>query len=374
MLSYGSFRFLVVPLLGAFACVAAAPTSAQITLAQISSFTGAFAARVKENADGADAYFKKINAAGGVNGQKITLQRMDDENNPAKAGQLAKEVADKAEAVAIFMPGGTPNTDAISKITDELAIPVIAPSNGASIFHTPVRKSVFNLRATYQQEAQQLVRLLKELQQTKFALLYQDDAFGKDALVGANRGLEAAKLKPNVVQSFDRSKPDIDAVAAAVIASEAEIVIFLGSGGHAAPIYKKIKSAKPQILLAVISNNATAGFIKSLGELGRGVYVSQVMPGENSTAAVVREMAADFPGGRAAMSPAHIEGYMGAKLAVEALSRAGKRPSRAKLIETLENMKNVDLGGFVVSYSSTDHSGLDYIDLSIISRTGTFLR
>jgi branched-chain amino acid transport system substrate-binding protein len=374
MLSFGSFRFLVAPLLGAFACVAAAPTSAQITLAQISSFTGPFGARIKENAEGAEAYFKKINAAGGVTGQTITLQRIDDENIPAKAGQLAKDVAEKGEAIAIFMPGGTPNTEAIVKVSDEVGLPVIAPSTGASIFHSPIRKSVFNLRATYQQEAQQLIRLLNELQQTKFAVLYQDDSFGKDALIGANRGLEIAKLKPRVVQAFDRSKPNIDAVVASVVATDAETILYLGSAGYVLETYKKIKSAKPQMLLAVISNNATGGFIKSLGELGRGVYVSQVMPGENSTAAVVREMAADFPGGRAAMSPAHIEGYMAAKLTVEALKRAGKRPTRAKLIETLENMKNVDLGGFVVSYSSTDHSGLDYIDLSIISRTGTFLR
>jgi branched-chain amino acid transport system substrate-binding protein len=374
MFSLNHFRFLTTVVLGGLTCLNAAPARAQITLAQISSFNGPFGARVKENADGAEAYFSKMNAAGGVNGQKITLQRIDDDNNPAKAGQLAKEVADKAEAIAIFMPGGTPNTEAISKVTDELGLPVIAPSNGASMFHSPVRKSVFNLRATYQQEAQQLVRLLNELQQSKFALLYQDDSFGKDALIGANRGLEIAKLKPKLVQAFDRSKPDIDAVAAAVVATDAEIVVFLGSGGHAVPIYKKIKSTKPQMLLAVISNNATASFIKSLGEVGRGVYVSQVMPGENSTAGVVREMSADFPGGRAAMSPAHIEGYMAAKLAVEALNRSGKRPSRAKLLEALENMKNFDLGGFTVSYSATDHSGMDYIDLSIISRNGTFLR
>ncbi len=347
---------------------------AQIILGHLSSHTGAFAGRVKENAEGAQVYFKKINAAGGVNGQQIEVQAIDDGNDPAKAGQLAQAFAAKPENLAIFMPGGTPNTDAIAKVTDALGLPVIAPSNGASIFHAPLRKSVFNLRATYQLEAQQLIRLLNKLQMTKFALLYQDDSFGKDAVVGAERGLEQSKLKPLLVKTFDRLKPDTDALAAAVIAADVEVIVFLGSVSHAVPIYKKVKASKSQVALATISNAATAAFVKSLGELAQGVYVSQVMPGELSTHTFVREMSADFPGGRAAISPAHVEGYLGAKLMVEALKRAGKNPTRAKLLAALEAMTNVDLGGFNVTYSATDHTGLDYTDLSIISRNGTFLR
>jgi branched-chain amino acid transport system substrate-binding protein len=358
----------------ALPAVFSAPAHAQLSLAQISSFTGAFAARVKENADGAEAYFRKVNAAGGVNGQQIALQRIDDENDPVKAGKLAEEFALKPESLAIFMPAGTPNTEAISKVTDREGLPVIAPSTGASVFHTPVRKSVFNLRAPYQLEADQLVRLMHRLQRNKITLLVQEDSFGKDAQIGALRGLDFAQLKPTLVKTFDRSKPDIDAVVAAVLAIDTDAVIFLGSGAHATPIFKKIRSAKPFLQFAVISNNATSGFIKAMGPTAHGVYVSQVMPGELHTAAVVREMAEDFPGGRKAMSPAHIEGYMGAKLAVEALNRSGKRPTRAKLLAALEGMDKVDLGGFRVSYSATNHAGLDYFDLSMITRDGAFLR
>jgi branched-chain amino acid transport system substrate-binding protein len=347
---------------------------AQLILGHLSSHTGAFAGRIKENAEGAQAYFKKINAAGGVYGQQIEVQLIDDTNDPVKAGKLAEEFAAKPENLAIFMPGGTPNTDAIAKVTDNLGVPVVAPSNGASIFHSPIRKSVFNLRAPYQLEAQQLIRLLNKLQMTKFALLYQDDSFGKDAVAGAERGLEQSKLKPVLVKTFDRLKPDVDAISAAVIAADVEVIVFLGSVSHAVPIYKQVKAAKPQVALSTISNSATMAFVKSLGDLAPGVYVSQVMPGELSTFPFVREMAVDFPGGRAAMSPAHIEGYLAAKLMVEALKRAGKAPTRAKILAALEGMSNVDLGGFNVAYSATDHTGLEYIDLSIISRKGTFLR
>ncbi len=360
--------------LSALVSMCAMPARAQLVIAQISSFTGAFAARVKENAEGAEAYFKKINAAGGVNGQQIALQRIDDGNDPAKAGALTEEFIAKPEALALFMPAGTPNTEAISKITDREGVPLIAPSTGASVFHTPIRKSVFNLRAPYQLEAEQLVRLMHRLQRSKITLLVQEDSFGKDAQIGAMRGLEFAQLKPALLKTFDRTKPDINAVAAAVVAMETDAVIFLGSGAHATPIFKKIRSAKPYLQFAVISNNTTSGFIKAMGETAYGVYVSQVMPGEKDTAAVVREMAEDFPGGRKAMSPAHIEGYMGAKLAVEALNRAGKRPTRSKLLAALEGMNKVDLGGFSVSYSATDHTGLEYFDLSMITRDGAFLR
>jgi branched-chain amino acid transport system substrate-binding protein len=347
---------------------------AQLVITQISSFTGAFAARVKENADGAEAYFKRINATGGINGQQIEVQRIDDGNDPAKAGKLAEEAAAKPETLALFMPAGTPNTEAISKVTDRVGLPVIAPSTGASIFHTPLRKSIFNLRAPYQLEAAELVRYIHKLQRSKISLLVQDDSFGKDAQIGAMRGLESLKLPAALTKTFDRTKPDVDAVAAAVIAADTDAVVFLGSGAHAALIFKKIREARPHIQFAVISNNATAGFVKSLGTVAHGTYVSQVMPGEQGAAVMLMEMSLDFPGGRDAMSPAHIEGYLGARLTVEALKRAGKRPTRAKIITAMESMSNVDLGGFSVSYSPDNHSGMSYFDLSMINRSGKFMR
>jgi branched-chain amino acid transport system substrate-binding protein len=347
---------------------------AQLVLGHISSYTGAFSARVKENAEGAEAYLKRLNAAGGVNGQKIELKRLDDNNDPAKAADLTKSFVAEKNAIAVFMPGGTPNTDALAKVTDAADFPVIAPSTGAMIFHTPVRKSVFNLRAPYQLEAEKMVGFVKELGFTKLAVLYDNSSFGKDVIPGALRGFEITKNKPMVVASFDRNAPNFDEVLKAMKGIDVEMILFIGASTHATEVFKRAHALNPRVKLATISNNASGGFIKGLGDLARGVYVSQVMPSENSSALLIQEMATHYPGGRAAMTPAIIEGYVAAKLAVEAIRLAGKNPTPTKVRAALEGMNNYDLGGLVVSYSPTDHTGFEFTDLSIISRTGNFFR
>jgi branched-chain amino acid transport system substrate-binding protein len=347
---------------------------AQIVVGHVSAFTGPFAARVKENSEGAEAYFKKLNAAGGINGQKIEFRRMDDENKPEQAVKLAQAFIAEPGAMALFMPGGTPQTDAIGKITDPIGFPVIAPSNGSALTYNPLRKSIFALRASYQTEAEKQIGFLRDLGYARFAVVYTDDAFGKDAYQGALRGFEQIKSKPLAVTTMDRSKPDINAAAEKIKPADADVLVVYCPAPHAVELYKTLKATNKKLVLAVISNNATGAFIKALGDDGRGTFVSQVMPSENSSAGAIQEMASHFPGGRAAMSPATIEGYVAAKLTAEAIRAAGKSPTPAKVIAALEGMKNFDLGGLYVSYSATDHSGLSFTELSMISRTGNFFR
>jgi ABC-type branched-subunit amino acid transport system substrate-binding protein len=125
-----------------------------------------------------------------------------------------------------------------------------------------------------------------------------------------------------------------------------------------------------------LSNNASAGFIKSLKENARGTIVSQVFPYERSLAAPIVKEAHDLAvaNGQAGVTPAMLEGFAAAKVLVEGLKRAGTAPTRVKLQQALESFKNVDIGGLEVTYSATDHTGLDYADLSIIGADGKFRR
>ena len=110
--------------------------------------------------------------------------------------------------------------------------------------------------------------------------------------------------------------------------------------------------------VATLSNNASSGFVKQLGDQSRGVIVAQVFPNERSIGhpMVNEALALARAKGQKALSPAAIEGYAAAKVLVEAQRRAGPKPSRARLLAALENLRNFDLGGnLVVSYSPLDH-------------------
>jgi ABC-type branched-subunit amino acid transport system substrate-binding protein len=122
-----------------------------------------------------------------------------------------------------------------------------------------------------------------------------------------------------------------------------------------------------------LSNNASDGFVKLLGEQGRGVIVTQVFPESFSFGLVKDATQLAQAQNISVISPAMLEGFASAKVLVEALRRSGSKPTRDKLQAALETLK-VDLGGLEVNYSKGNHTGLDFADLSIITADGKFRR
>jgi ABC-type branched-subunit amino acid transport system substrate-binding protein len=142
---------------------------------------------------------------------------------------------------------------------------------------------------------------------------------------------------------------------------------------------RAIRAAGSQATIATLSNNAAAGFIKALGEHAPGVVVSQVFPSERKLAApMIAECVrlaslAKVP----TVTPAMIEGFAAAKVLVVALKKAAKENkdvTRASLKRALDGFNRVDIGGFEITYTAGDHTGLDFADLSRIGDDGTFRR
>lgn len=348
---------------------------AQIKVGMPSGFTGSVAAGVKENLEGAQLYLDAVNQHGGVHGQKIELIQADDAFAPQKTAQVAAELADKHDLVALFLNRGTPHTEALLPLLAKLKLPLVAPSTGAMVVHNPVNPWVFNVRATYQREAARAVEHLARLGITRIAVLQTDDSFGADAVVGAEKGLETAGLKALWTEKFPRDKPDFGPLAAKVQQTEAQAVVFLGSAGNVATGVNAIRATGSRAQVVTLSNNASQGFIKLLGDNARGVIVTQVFPGERAALAFSRE-AQDLAKakGLSTVSPAMLEGFAAAKVLVEGLKRAGPNPTGSKLRDALEGMRHVDLGGLTLGYSATDHTGLDFSDLSIVDASGQFRR
>lgn len=361
--------------LGALA-LALSSAHAQLRIGQTSGFTGSMAAGVKENTDGARLYFDAVNARGGVNGQPIELISVDDKFDPKLTVEVSRELITDRKVLALFLNRGTPHSQALLPLLAEQKVPLVGPSTGAMLLHEPVNPWVFNVRATYQREAARAIEHLASIGQNRIAIIETDDSFGADSAAGAMQGFAKVKLEPVLRQKTPRDKPDYSAVAAEVAKLQAHAVMVIASAGNTASAVKALRAAGSRAQVVTLSNNASEGFIKLLGEHAHGVIVTQVFPNERSVSYGLIKEAQDLARakGLPGVSPAMMEGFAAAKVLTEGLRRAGPNPTPQKLRDALEGMTRYDLGGLTVSYSPTNHTGLDFADLSIIDASGRFRR
>jgi ABC-type branched-subunit amino acid transport system substrate-binding protein len=351
---------------------------AQIRIGQTAGLSGAVAASVAEATEGARLYFDAVNTRGGIGGQKLELVSLDDKFDPKLAADNAKALIDQG-VIALFLTRGTPHNQAILPLLSAARVPLVGPSTGAMALHQPVHPWLFNVRATYQREAERAVRHLTQIGVERIAIVQVADSFGEDAAAGALRGF-SANTKPLLHELYDRSKPDFSKVVPRIVAGEAQAVLFIGSGTAVVDGMKAVRAAGSKAQLLTLSNNASSGFVKALGDTARGVIVSQVLPPERSLGTPMVKEAHDLAQARGAkvpeITPALLEGFAAAKVLSEGLRRAAAAGNlnRAGLQRALESLNRFDLGGLELSYSPTDHTGLDYADLSIIGSDGRFRR
>ncbi len=352
----------------------ALPAQAQWKIGQTVGLTGAVAATSAEARQGALLHFEAINRQGGIQGQAIELVTLDDGFEVAKAVENARTLIGQG-VLALFLNRGTPHTQALMPLLAEARIPLVAPSTGAMVLHQPVNPWIFNVRAAYQREAERAVAHLTQIGVRRIALVQVDDSFGDDAVQGALKGLKAANLAPVSHQRYDRAKPDFGTIAPALAKADPQAVVFIGSGTAVVEGMKALRATGSRAQLVTLSNNASGGFVKQLGEIGRGVIVSQVFPSERSISVpMVKEAQALARAKGLELTPAMVEGYAAAKVLAEGLRRAGRSPTRESLAQALGGLQRFDLGGLELSYGSADHSGLDYVDLSIVGEDGRFRR
>jgi len=350
---------------------------ADILVGQTADFSGPVAAGVKETAAGARLWIDHVNAAGGINGEQVKVVTMDDKFEPTLAAANARELITKNKVIALFLTRGTPHNQAIVPLLSEYGVPLVAPSTGAMALHKPVNSWVFNVRASYQHEANRAIRHLSLVGLNHIGIVQVNDSFGADAVKGAAEAFKQVNGAPAFTETYDREKPDFTKIAAAVTAQNPQAILFLGSGSAVVNGVKAIRATGSHAQIVTLSNNASDGFIKALGENATGTIVTQVFPYERSLASPLVKEARQLQkaaSGDDRVTPAMLEGFAGAKVLTEGLRRAGKQPTREKLREALETLRRYDIGGLEVSFSSSSHTGLDYTDLSIIGSDGKFTR
>jgi ABC-type branched-subunit amino acid transport system substrate-binding protein len=350
-------------------------TDTTILIGQTVGLTGTVAGPVKEMNEGAEAYFRQVNKQGGIHGRKIEMRMLDDKFDPALTRANAETLIRKERVFALFQGRGTPHTQGILPLLEGNNIPLVAPSTGAAIFHQPAHRMLFNIRAKYQDEVVRAVEHFTTIGIKAIGILHVDDAFGQDGLEGFMKAMEARKLKPAVVLKFARVNPDNKAAADEVVKANPAALIVVSSAKNTIDVIKAIRAAGSQTQIMTLSNNSSQAFVKELGPAGTGVIVSQVTPAPHLISTPLgQEFNAAAKASGATISYAAMEGYVNAKVLVEGLRRAGPRLTREGFVRAMETMQRVDLGGLMVTYAPGDHTGSEFVELTMIGKDGRFIR
>src|SRR6185369_759627 len=289
---------------------------------------------------GAKACFAEANAKGGVHGRKIELAVLDDGYEAKRAlANLDKFLADR-DSFALFNWFGTPIVAATLPRVIESGLPFFAPYSGALLARPKNARNVFNIRASYPDEAEQLVQHLATIGIKRIAIAHQNNAFGKEVYGGAKVAMEKHRLGSGEVATVENNGADAAAAAARLVQAQPEAVLVGLAGKPTLDFVKAIRSQRRGLPLYALSVMGAAATLRALGEDGVGIAVSQVVPSPTKTVApVVRQFQQAWKATGTAIEASHLalEGYINARVFVEALTRSGRNPSRERFVEATWN-------------------------------------
>ncbi|WP_456721604.1 MULTISPECIES: ABC transporter substrate-binding protein [unclassified Bradyrhizobium] len=216
-------------------------TDAEIKVGNIMPYSGpasAYATIGKTEA----AYFNKVNSEGGINGRKINFVSYDDGYSPPKMVEQARKLVESDEVLLIFNPLGTPGNTAIQKYMNAKKVPQLFVSTGAAKWNDPKNFPwTMGWQPSYQVEARIYAKyILQKYPGKTIGVLYQNDDFGKDYLIGLHDGLgDAAKKLIVVESSYETTSPTVDSQIVQIKGANPDIFVNIATPKFAAQAIKK---------------------------------------------------------------------------------------------------------------------------------------
>ena len=324
--------------------------------------------------DGAMAYFAMLNAAGGVQGRPIELVSMDDKNDRKTAGANAKILLENKDLLALFgFASATLSLDALPQ-AELKKVPFFAPFSGANAVrgNSPV---LFTIRASYGEEMEKILNFWTSLGFKRVSVVHYDDEVGKQNLEVVTQYLKRINLVPQAL-AIKRNVAVGKAEVQALLAQQPEMVLNTVLSGAAAQVQKEIVGMGRMVPTSSLSFVGADQFVAAAGPVSAGVSIAQVVPSPGSAVPAVRECAKalEAAGSKSLMNTTQLEACFAAKILAEGIRRAKKPVNAQSVLEAISSLGTYDLGGFSVSFASSQHHGSKFVELAMVTRDGRFTR
>jgi branched-chain amino acid transport system substrate-binding protein len=301
------------------------------------------------------AYFKMINDMGGVNGRKLNLISLDDGYSPPKAVEQTRRLVEQEQVAFIFNSLGTPSNYAIRPYLTENKIPQLFVATGAAMWSDPQHFPwTIGWQPNYQTEAHIFGKaILATKPDAKIGVIYQNDAFGKDYLIGLKDGLGAANAGMVIKEaSYEVSEPTVDSQIVSLQDSGADTLLIAATPKFAAQAIRKTFDIgwTPVRYMTDVSQSIAAVMKPAGVEKSKGVI--SALYGKDPTDARWK----DDPGFREFsafiakyMTPADLTdanavyGFGVAATMVQVLKQCGNDLSRENIMKQAANIKDLVL-------------------------------
>jgi branched-chain amino acid transport system substrate-binding protein len=325
-----------------------------------------------------EAYFKKINAEGGINGRKINFISYDDGYSPPKAVEQARKLVESDEALLVFNPLGTANNTAIQKYMNSKKVPQLFVATGATKFNDPKDFPwTMGWQPSYQSEAHIYAKyLMKEKPDAKIAVFYQNDDFGKDYLKGLKDALGAKASMITAEESYETSEPTIDNHIVKLKATGADVFISITTPKFAAQAIKKLAEIdwKPMHIVSNVSSSV-GGVMKPAGfENAQGILSAAYAkdgadsqwdndPGMKKFFAFLEKY---YPEGNK-LDGSVVYGYGAAQTMVKVIEMCGDNLTRENIMKQAASLKDFTpdtlLPGVKINTSATDFAPIEQLQM-----------
>ena len=325
---------------------------------------------------GIEAAFHEVNQRGGVHGRQLLLTYLDDSYEPEAAIANTHRLIDEEGVFGLIGAVGTPTSRSAAPVAAEAGVPYIAPFTGAAFQRDPQWSNIINLRASYNQETEEMVaRLTEDLGIERIAIMYQDDSFGRAGYVGVRAALDRRGMQPVSIGLYQRNTRAVKTALLDLQQGAPEAAILIGAYGPVAELisWARHTAFDPVFMtLSFVGSNALA---KELGAGGAGVVVTQVVPFPTGDSVPVAESY------RSALleydkdaEPGFVsfEGYLAGRLAIYGLEQCGRSVDRLCFLQAIGSATTFDIDGFQLSYGEGDSQGSDAVFLTVIGENGRY--
>lgn len=346
----------------------------EIVIGQSCALKGPSQALGKGMRDGALTYFKYINSEGGIKGRKVRLITYDDGYEPNSCAENTEKLISRDGVFLLFGFVGTPTSRAAVPIASKNKVPFFAPASGAEFLRNPPNRQVFNIRASYYQEADAMVEhLIKDRGIKRVSVFYRNDSYGKTGLEGVKIALERRDLHILNSANYPRNTVQVEKAVTALNITRPGAVIMVGTYKPCARFIRLMRKNGSKALFLIVSLVDADSLAAELVNEGIGTVITQVVPfPHDKRIPVVSEfynLAARFLPG---VKPGFIsmEGFIAAKALCEILLKNPEPITRENFIKTTESQSDLDLGGFSISFSKENHQGAHLVYFTQVAPGG----